>query len=706
VNYRQIKFPLLLLTLATIFIITLSIAGGVRSYTPVPTWDMWGPFLSAYKLSNPGALGDIFSLHNEHRIIIARLLFWMDMYLFNGNTISLIILNYLLAAAAAYTFALIVRDCFPKESEKSTRIATTLFTTALCFTWMQQENFTWAFQNQFFAAQLAPLVSMFLLYKASISSENGRLYYWLACTGGVLCAGTMANGVIALPLMAATSFIFGFRRWQSVVLSILSAVVATAYFYNFHTPGNHGSLSQTLTHSPLGVLHYVLLYIGSPAYFMTGKTQAATLTGLFILLSAIYFSIQTLRFRRNDHLIIFLLIYLLYIGGSALGTAGGRLVFGLDQALSSRYTTPAVMGWATLAIIYVRYFYHRVAFVVPTALLIVTLALIPQQLNALQNKRGDLHEKLVAALAAELQIRDQKQIQMIFPSADYVLKAAIEPSNLHYSIFGDERIRGAHEEQGYSAPTKLLETSQCQGHVDLIRDVEGTVDYLFIQGWIYNAKQKSTPSMVRIIDRNGKIVGRAVTGMPRSDVRAVVSKKATYSGFSGYINKSASRGKLTIVSDEQDGCHIEGLLQDDAFTARPSRFAAPDRFASTRAIYQQSGWNGYDADRSYSSDYKILGTYASQQKSTNNKLVLKLQKGESIYYRASENGTHRLIINGFEDEYRADLPAATEWTILKFDQPSLPESFTVTLTDDGQTNETWSAVALRVPNSDSVQASN
>ncbi len=689
-----------LLPLLAIFIVILSIIGGIRSYTPVPTWDMWGPFLSAYKLGEAGGLSDIFSLHNEHRIIIARLFFWVDMYLFNGNTIFLIVINYLLAAIAAWTLFLITRESPFYKEEKTTFSATAFLATSLCFTWMQWENFTWAFQSQFFAAQLIPLIAFFLLYKSTVAPESSTRYFWLACIAGVFSAGAMANGVIALALMAIVSFIFGMRRWQSLVLIALSLVISISYFHNFHTPGNHGSLGKTLLHQPLDSLHYVLLYIGSPAFFMTGKSSAATMAGLFILLSAIFFAIQTFRDRRNDYFIILLLTYLLYIGGSALGTAGGRLVFGLDQALSSRYTTPAIMAWATLAIIYTHYFHSRTNTIIKSIYLILTLSLIPQQLTALRNKEADLHEKLFAALAAELQIHDNKQIQVIFPSADYVLNASQEPSRLNYSVFGDRRIRDAREEIATKAPTQLLGTAKCEGHLDLIQEVDGAPDQLAVHGWIYNYADSSVPSVVRILDKNGIIVGRAVTGAPRSDVAELVSRKARYSGFSGYLSKSAHRGKLTLVSEERGGCHIDGLFQDSVFTARPSYFSAPDRFASTDTIAEQRGWNGHDVDGSRATGYKVLGTFAIQDKLPHNQLTLRLQKGDSIYYRSGGSGFHQISVGGHTDEFKTDLPLAPEWTILKFDQPSLPESFTVTLTDSGTAEGTWSAVALRITNDD------
>ncbi|MFJ3052110.1 hypothetical protein [Pseudomonas nitroreducens] len=694
-NNWQSKLFSPLAILITVIIVVLSIIGGIRSFTPVPVWDMWGPFVGAYKLSDPGGLSGLFSLHNEHRIIISRLLFWVDVYLFRGSTIFLITLNYTLAATAAWTLALIARESSVYKQDRSTSLTLVLLATSLCFAWMQRENFTWAFQSQFFAAQLIPLVALYLLYKAAQPSANSNSYYWSACIAGILCAGTMANGVIALALMAVVSFVFGMRRWQSVVLIALSAAVSLAYFHNFHTPGSHGSLSKTLIHQPLDALHYVMLYIGSPAYFITGNSLVATWAGLFILLSSIFFSVQTFRHRRHDYLIILLLTYLLYIGGSALGTAGGRLVFGLDQALSSRYTTPAIMAWATLAIIFFHYFHDHKKFTFKAFAVLLMLSLVPQQWTALRNKEADSHQKLVAALAAELQVRDEKQIKYIFPSADYVLKASDVPSRLNYTIFGDSRIRDAREEITTQASSQLIATPRCQGHLDRIEEVAGAPDYLSVHGWIFNPMNATIPTTVRILDKRGVIVGRVLTGLPRNDVSKKISRKARYSGFDGYLTQSALRGKLTLVSDENGGCHIDGLLQDSIFTARPSSFAAPDRFASTEAIQQQTGWSKQADAGPNTNGFNVVRTLASESKSSKKELVLTLRKGESIYYRSGGRASNRVFVDGYTDEFSNGLPVAREWIILKFDQRSLPDSFTLRLTNSGDSSDDWGAVALR-----------
>lgn len=693
-SFAATRLPRALLLLATLLIVTLSIAGAVRSYTPVPFWDMWGPYIRAFQLLESEGVSSLFSLHNEHRILFARLFFLADLGLFGGKLIFLIALNYLLAALAALTFLLIARRCLPEESQRSLRLAVSCLIVSLCFCWAQQENLTWGFQSQFFLAQLLPLVAMYLLYLSSQNSERSAGYFVLACVVGVSSAGTMANGVLALPIMTLLSMMLRTSRWRSAVLALLAIVVAVLYFHGFHSANSDDS--KALSH-PLKLVQYVLIYLGGPAYYMTGRDDLAALVGTFIVASCAYFAVQALTRRRNDGLLLLLLAYLLYIGGSALGTASGRLTFGLGQALSGRYSTPALMAWAALLIVYAHHFRaFRQPSATPVSLaLVFILAMLPLQWGALTNKRGDIHEQLVAALAGEMHVKDKQRILVIYPFIEDYLRSSVSLSKQHYSIFGDSRIRDARAELGEAAPAALLGAPACRGAIDSISPIDGAPDFLLVQGWIYNDQTGTSPSTLRVVDNRGQIIGRALSGKPRSDVRQVLGRKARYSGFTGYISQRAERGPIRIASEGTDGCQLDGQLQDNAFSVRPSSFSATGRFASTLAIGEREGWSGSDAQKSAVPGYAVIGTYGESIGDAPNQLTLTLAKGDSLYYRSDSKGGARIALVGHEAQFKSQLPTAPDWVILDFDHPWLPPSFKVVISGAEQGQAGWSAVALQ-----------
>ena len=76
-----------------IFMVFIAIFGGAYLYSPIPYWDMWGGYLDFFLRVNNGDYGVWWSQHNEHRIILSRLLFWLDLKWFGGVSIFLIVFN-------------------------------------------------------------------------------------------------------------------------------------------------------------------------------------------------------------------------------------------------------------------------------------------------------------------------------------------------------------------------------------------------------------------------------------------------------------------------------------------------------------------------------------------------------------------------------------------------------------------------------------
>jgi hypothetical protein len=76
--------------------ISLAVIGGIRNYSPVPHMDMWDGFLGFFIQPSANEFGAWWAQHNEHRIVLARLLFWIDQSLFSGAAIFLVTANYAL----------------------------------------------------------------------------------------------------------------------------------------------------------------------------------------------------------------------------------------------------------------------------------------------------------------------------------------------------------------------------------------------------------------------------------------------------------------------------------------------------------------------------------------------------------------------------------------------------------------------------------
>lgn len=88
---------------AAICFLSLSVVGGITHYSPLFFWDSWEciAFIDSFSSGNWQAL---WAQHNEHRIILTKLLFFLDFLLFKGNPAPLIILNYILVGLSCFFF--------------------------------------------------------------------------------------------------------------------------------------------------------------------------------------------------------------------------------------------------------------------------------------------------------------------------------------------------------------------------------------------------------------------------------------------------------------------------------------------------------------------------------------------------------------------------------------------------------------------------
>lgn len=555
--------------------VALALFGASRNYSPVPFWDMWGPYLQLLDMAAGGDWHVWWAQHNEHRIVLARLLFWADLRWFDGAGWFLIAANCTLVLMAGLLFWRILCEVEVAPERAADKQALALFIAgALCF-WSQQENLTWGFQSQFILAQLVPLAALYALYR---SIQDGAGTFVLACLLGILSAGTMANGVLALPLMTGYAVLTrqGWRRAGS--LALLTALVLFAYFHDYSTPAGHSSPLQSLREHPLQLTRYVLYYLGSPFHFAFGNKGlgrvAATLGGLFLIASALRFACQSWRQPRQFALPLALLFFIAYIVGTACGTAGGRLIFGLSQALSQRYTTPALMAWAALLVLYAPALLalqerrRRRAW---GGLVVLALLMMVYQVRALRPDADELFGRTVAALAVELRIKDQAEIGRVAPNTDIVASSALA-ADRQRSVFGLYPYRGARASMGKQfAPMAL---PACRGGIELAETVKGDEGFLRVSGWLYEPLGDTVPQVVRFLDADGRQVGYALGGWAWNDAAAALHKAARQSGYRGYLS-AGQAGRLTLRGEGPAGAACE--LHVSAPATLPGKIIEKDK---------------------------------------------------------------------------------------------------------------------------------
>jgi hypothetical protein len=685
-NIRNLIFKII----ALIFI-AFAIVGGIQAYSPVPFWDMWDGYLEFYMKVSAGDLSSWWAQHNEHRIILARIFFWIDLFFFQGEVWFLIIINYILICITAVIYSL----AWNEHSSNKYKFFN-YFIISWLFSWSQNENLIWGFESQFILAQLLPLTAFYMLHKSVVSEKYSVEYFWGAVIFGVLALGSMANGIIALPLLTILSLFLGVGWRRASIVAIFSILSVWLYLYGFSAPAGHGSLMQTLKENPIGMFEFILVYIGGPFYyFVNGGAWGiiiAKIAGAIFILGSIGFAWRAVTSSKIPTLEFAMLFFIIYIGGTAFGTAGGRLTFGIEQAVASRYMTPALMAWASLAVLCAPLFKSGIRWMIGAFLIL--LLMLPHQVTALRSQHDLLYQRNLAALAIELGVKDQPQISNLWFNADATLAVAERAREQNLSIFGMKPLAKLRDRIGRSTESDSNEARICVGHLDSTIEISKEKRFIKISGWIYDEKNNSELNKIlSIVDGGGKIVGFALAGLRRDDVGIAINKNARESGFTGYLLSETQGSELTVV-DENSICRMEikvpvipyELLSLDSLENIVS--------VTNSDIIEGNEWMGKDYKKSSFPGMSIYGTYINSD-ADRGSITIQIKRGDSLLYRSGPTIGRQFLQVIDWDSPPLVLPIAQDWHVLELSNSKLPYSFKIRISDFGDNWGEWSAIALK-----------
>lgn len=536
-----------------------AVVAGVRNYSSVPFGDMWPGDLLFYIATSGGDYSHWWAQHNEHRIVLSRLLFWIDLGLLQGKTPFLQMVNYGLAfAICAVLCRLASRSLREVDGVWLTPYLAPVIVVS-CFSLVQYENLYWGFQSQFFLVYLLPLCAIYCLSRAG-AVATGNNHFWLACLLAILSAGAMANGVLAAPVLFLQAILLRLRLWRLVVLAMLALLVPLLYFHEYVAAPGHGSLGVLLHQYPVDVLTYLLLYLGSPFHVLVGGSPLlAKLMGGLLVGSSAFFLWRELASPPRLVYRVALLAVLLFVGGSGLGTAAGRMFLGLEQALSYRYTTPALVAWCALLILYGQLWASLLARHprLLSLLLLFPLAFAPAQWFFQHRSHfPDSFEGKVAVLSMQMGVQDQEARDRVAKSVPNWMQDFIarELTKRSMSVFAAPEMQRAAKPLGEWGPIPVSEA--CVGHVDSMGKAPGDERYLRFRGWLMARESGRVPEYLRVVRGDGKIVGYAVLGQGRPDVAQIFGAEAHYSGFAGYVLASEQSETLTLQA-ESPACQLQ-----------------------------------------------------------------------------------------------------------------------------------------------------
>ena len=324
-----------------------AIALSVRTYMPCPFWDEWA-FVNA--IAGGRGLFSwnwLWSQHNEHRLLVVRLLILADLRLFGGKNISLFaemfFIQALHLAAICYTIERFID--FPRYLKRTLQ---GVFAFCL-FHSNQAENLTWAFQVSFV---LAFALATFAFLAIAFFEWMRRPVMTAVAVGlAPLLAGlNVAGGLLIGPAVICFALFRRLRARYIVIIGALFLAGAAAYVSGYKSPDPNHTPAQAISH-PKELLVYVLTYFGASWTRLLPHKERIT-----CFLSLVSFAVlSTLAVRRRAQTSAFEWFCLAECGFTialAVFTGLGRLKYGVGQAYAGRYQTPAMLYWASLCALF------------------------------------------------------------------------------------------------------------------------------------------------------------------------------------------------------------------------------------------------------------------------------------------------------------------------------------------------------------------
>jgi len=321
----------------------------------VPFSDQW-EFVPLLDKTYHGGLTfhDLWAQHNEHRLLFPEIIMLALACLTHWDIRYELALNLLLALGIFAVLVHQVKITGRKLGLGGLRWAVPVIA-LITFSLAQYQNWLWGWQLQMFLNVLAALGGLVLLANETFRWRR----FAFAALLGIVATYSFANGLLFWPVGLCILFVAttGTKAGRAALSgwTLVSVLTLVSYLYHFQKPEKHPPLNLVFK-MPLDYVAYVLKYTGTLCVQYGGGYGAADggfalVFGLAALVAFGWAVGMLLRRRIAD--VRTLLPYIgmsLYSLVSALMTGVGRLGFGSNEALSSRYGTMMVPFWVALVV--------------------------------------------------------------------------------------------------------------------------------------------------------------------------------------------------------------------------------------------------------------------------------------------------------------------------------------------------------------------
>jgi hypothetical protein len=487
---------------------TLNLCGGVvaavlfvffalRAHFSVPYIDDWS-FLASLK-DHPFTRG-LWQLHNEHIIVIPRLLLWLGFWIWGWPEYATLIAALLSHATILAVFVFIAYR--GRDGDEARFLTGSVL--VLVF-------LTYELQGAVFpGALLFPLVAAFstlaiaFLSKGAASVGQVSRSRWVRASAvmSALAMLCLTNGLVVPFVLAGTAWLLRLRRRDIIGFLVLGAAgILLRYRLG-------GAPSTAFSASPAAIVRFGFALLAGP--IASVSPRLAVVIGVVFVGTAVRMFWRVYR-ERSDTLLAAVVGFVL---ASAALAAIARAQFDLSVAAESRYAVLAAIGWASLLVLAFRPGSARRPFgkLAVATLTTLTIAAVPLQLFVGRVWAAKADHLGVASLVLTVGVDDEDWIWRIHPLG----MSYIEPVLPQLRSRGVKFLNFPDKGQIVSHPSRQAQA--CTGNAQAIdpgRDVSS--------GFRVQATFAEPGHQLRILDRDMRVRGLAKPAPVVLDGRATAN---------------------------------------------------------------------------------------------------------------------------------------------------------------------------------------
>ena len=528
-----------------------------------PEYDYWHWLSRMFRPNNTGELTDFstwIALENEHSLAVVKSICLLNIVLFGGSNRYLCLWS--LPLAALQTILLVKALPTIIRRSKSAFLLSLLVISCLTFTpqardsWMRAQNLVPWFIAHAIALTVLSCARVYL-------ARRTTLWFSLTISSTVLAPAAFGTGLMVPPLVCLSLFLGRAPRGRVASLLVSWAVSWLLYFSLYDKPPHHPDISLDL----VVLAEFVFGLLGG-AWLTT--PAAAKLVGALGALSFVFLWLRMLKWPgiREEACLSFWLITGLYSLANRGLIALARAGFGVEYGITaSRYATLPAIFWISLAVSLLYYVektigvsYYRIVLAV-VALFFIALShytadygmwrrFVGKPLDYIQFQRN----KDLASISLRIDRPDRKRLSEAgSPSAQVLIQRTPLLKKLGHYPFNNQF------QFDCGLLDQIVDEERIVASGEARSGVRGTLAFIGpvrpglaeVSGWAHS-RYRGIECLV-IINQQRRVVGAAVLGFPRPDVKRILKIRELHTGWRGYVRlNDDSHAYAALVKLDRD----------------------------------------------------------------------------------------------------------------------------------------------------------